>query len=86
MGANFVPLLVYVSPFLRMSFEFLEDSLRKLARNFNLLYCYVDAHISFSDKDSKSSSLILTPKDSPFPNPQSSPAASHFDVLFTTTT
>ena len=69
MGTNCAPLLAdlflysYDNEFLD---KFIKEGKRKLARKFNLSYRYIDDLISFNNKDLMNSSLISTPKKSPF--------------------
>ena len=72
MGTNCAPLLADLF-FYSCENEFLDklikEGKRKLARKFSLSYCYIDDLISSNNKirDSRSSFLIFTPKNSQFP-------------------
>ena len=74
MGTKFAPLLAdlflysYDNEFLD---KLIKEGKRKLARKFNLSYRYVD-DLSVI-RDSRSSFLIFTPKNSQFPKPQNLP-------------
>ena len=69
MGTNCAPLLAdlflysYENEFLD---KLIKEGKRKLARKFNLSYCYIDDLIFFNNKRLMNSSLISTPKNSPF--------------------
>ena len=73
MGTNCDPLLAdlflysYENVFLD---KLIKESKRKLARKFNLSYCYIDDLISFNKKRFMISFLIFTPKNSQFLKPQ----------------
>ena len=73
MGTNCAPLLAdlflysYENEFLD---NLIKEGKRKLARKFNLSYCYTDDLISFNNTDLRSSFLIFIPKNSQFLKPQ----------------
>ena len=73
MGANCAPLLAdlflysYENEFLD---KLIKEGKRKLARKFNLLYCYIDDLISFNNKRFNEFIPIFTPKNSQFLKPQ----------------
>ena len=73
MGTNCAPLLAdlflysYENEFLD---KLIKEGKRKLARQFNLSYRYIDDLISFNNKRFKEFISIFTPKNSQFLKPQ----------------
>ena len=67
-GTNMTDLFLYSFRFLD---KLVKDSKRKLARKFNILYCYTNALSLLMMKDLRSALLIFSPRNSTFPRPQS---------------
>ena len=87
MGRNCVPLLAdlflyaYESEFLD---KLIKEGKRKLARKFNLLYCYIDDLISFNNKRFMEFISDIYPKELTISETtESTSAAFCLDLLFT---
>ena len=85
MGTNCAPLLddlflySYENEF---SDKLIKESKRKLARNFNLSYRYIDDLIPSIIQDLRSSFLTFTPKNSQFLKPQNLPQLLLISICF----
>ena len=85
MGTNCAPLLAdlfsYENEFLD---KLIKEGKRKLARKFNLSYCYIDDHISFNNKRFKEFISDIYPKELTISETtESTSVASYLDLLFT---
>ena len=87
MGTNCAPLLAdlflysYENEFLD---KLIKEGKRKLARKFNLPYCYIDDLISFNNKSFKEFISDIYPKELTISETtESTSVASYLDLLFT---
>ena len=87
MGTNCAPLLAdlflysYENEFLD---KLIKEGKRKLARRFNLSYCYIDDLISFNNKRFKEFISDIYPKELTISETtESTSVASYLDLLFT---
>ena len=87
MGTNCAPLLAglflysYENEF---SDKLIKEGKRKLARKFNLSYCYIDDLMSFNNKRLKEFISDIYPKELTISETtESTSVASYFDLLFT---
>ena len=87
MGTNYAPVLADLFPY---SYEnelldkLIKEGKRKLARKFNLSYCYIDDLISFNDKRFKEFISDIDPKELTISETtKSTSVASYLDLLFT---
>ena len=85
-GTNCAPLLAnlflysYENEFLD---KFIKEGKRKLARKFNLSYCYIDDLISYSNKRFKEFISDIYPKElTVSETTESTSVASYLDLLF----
>ena len=64
--------------------KLIKDGKRKLARKFNLSYCYIDDPVSFNNKRFKEFISDIYPKElTVYETTESTSVASYLDLLFT---